>query len=147
MASTDSGTAMPSDSVDFIYKDNAICMFLSLVEYITNPICSHSDKHFNKIRARYGKKGPVGLSCRGFCNHGLATTRRSNQKNALRDSTTKRSEFCRVFQKIDNFDKLLFGFINPCNIFKGDFVLSLLEHFSRRFTEAHRRSSYSLKLP
>ena len=62
MSAAEACAAMPSDCVDFIYKDDARGVLLALLEQIANARGTHADEHFDEIRSADREERNIGLA-------------------------------------------------------------------------------------
>ena len=138
VTAADSCSSFSSDRINFVDKDDARRVFLRLVEQVSDSGRADADEHFNEIRTadceeRYacfarGRSGDIGFS----------GSRRAYQQNSLRNSGSEFSVFSRIFQEVNNLRKLLFFFFQPCNIVKGNFLVTALDHLRLRLRELER---------
>ena len=62
MSAAEACAALPSDCVDFIYKDDARGVLLALLEQIANARGTHADEHFDEIRSADREERNIGLA-------------------------------------------------------------------------------------
>ena len=132
-----SRAAVTPDRVDFVDKDQTRRVFFGLFKHIAHARRADADEHFNKIGTRNRKERHVRFARNRFRQQRLARPRRSDQQHAAGDFSAQALEPFGVFQIIDDFDQILFGFINARDIGESDFALPLY-HAGAGFAEAHR---------
>ena len=125
VASSQTGTAMPSNGVEFINKDDAGSIFLPLLKKVSDPTRPHADEHLNKIRSADAEKGNAGFSCDGPSHKSLPRPGRTHQEYALGDSSTQLLEFLRFFQELNDFLKFLLRFLYTSHILEGNLLLGV----------------------
>src|SRR5205823_1803453 len=101
----------------------------------------------DEFRAAYREEGHPRLAgdCAG--QQGLARPRRSDQKDAAWDPSPEGHELLRVFEELDDFLELLFGFVNPGHVDERHRRLVGSEHPRPALAEAHRLRVRALGLP
>ena len=114
---------MASYGIDFVDEDDAGRVLLALLKQIANARSAHADEHFYEVGARNREEGNVSFARNRSRQQGLARSRRSDQKHALRNASAKLLEFLRLAQKFNDFFELFFGFIYPGNVFERDLLL------------------------
>src|SRR5207302_7357832 len=137
MSAAEARSALPSDCVDFIYKDDARGVLLALLEQIANARGTHADEHFDEIRSADREERNIGFArdCpREKCFPG---TRGTEEQYASRNPSAKLLELPGFLQKVDDFLQLFFGFLYAGNIFKCNFLLMRREHPRPALAERH----------
>ena len=78
VTATQARSPMAAHRVDFINKNDARSLFLALFKHIAYARGTDTDKHLDKVRARYRKKGNFCFA--GYClsKQGLSRSRRAN---------------------------------------------------------------------
>src|SRR5262245_54203598 len=97
MSATQTCSAMATYRVDFVNKNDAGRVFLSLLKQIAHARCSDADKHFHEVRSADGEERYVGFACDCSRQQRLSGTRRADQQHAFRNSSTELLEFLRFF--------------------------------------------------
>ena len=64
-----------------------------------------------------------------WLQQGFAGARRADQQCPFRNTTAEALKFGRVFQKLDDFLQIIFGFIDTCDIVESDAALRFIEQF------------------
>src|SRR5262245_30451628 len=123
MTTAESGTTMATDGVNFINEDDARRILLALLKKVANAAGADADKHFDEVGTGNREEGNIGFASDSASKQSLASTWRSDEENALRNTAAELLEFLRVFEELDNFLKLLFGFVGSSDVLKGDFFL------------------------
>src|SRR5208337_1116152 len=75
------------------------------------------------------------LARNGLCKQGLAGPRRPNQQYPFGNTSPEALRFLRIFQELDDFLKLTFGFINSSYIIKAYLYILLTIDFHSRFAQ------------
>src|SRR5579862_4576057 len=120
---TQACAAMAADGVDFIDEDDARSVLLALLEKIAYAGSAHAHEHLNKVRARYGEEGNIGLARDGPRQQGFSGSRRAYQQYAFGNTAAQLLEFLRLTQKLNNFVQLFLGLFDTRNVFKSDLLL------------------------
>ena len=113
-------------------------MFLRILKQITHTRSSHTDKHLYKIRTGNREERNTRFSCHGFCKQCLSCSRRSHQKNTLRDSGSHLNVFLRTFQEIYDFFQFFFFLLKPCNLRKFHLLIRTTCHTRTALSKVHR---------
>ena len=119
--------AMATDRVDFVDKDDAGCVLLSLFEHVAHPRGAHADEHFDEIGTGDREKRHLGFAGDRARQQRLAGAGRTHHQDAFRDLAAKFLEFARIFKEVDDFDHFLLGFLHSRNVRKGDAHLVFAE--------------------
>ena len=114
---------MTSNSVNFINKDDARRVLLSLLKQVADPRRADSYKHFYKIGTGDRKERNIRFTCDRSGQQGLARSRRPHQQHAFRDASAELLEFLRLAQELDDLFQLFFGFIDAGDVFERHFFL------------------------
>src|SRR5206468_2480931 len=89
MSAAEACAAMPSDCVDFIYKEDARGVLLALLEQIANARGTHADEHFNEIRSADREERNIGLACDCAREKCFSGTRGAEQQYTSRNPSAK----------------------------------------------------------
>ncbi len=116
VASTETRTAMTTDRVELIYKDDARCLLLCLFEHVANAGCTNANKHFDKIRAGNRKKRHFRFARDRFRKQRLTGARWANHEHALGNLAAEALIFARVFKKVDDFRYFGFSLLDTRDI-------------------------------
>src|SRR5690606_6374696 len=103
IATAKSGTTMPTHGVNFVDKDDARRILLSLFEHVADAACTHTDEHFNKGRTGNGEERHIRFTRNRTSEQSLTCSGRSDEQYTTRNFTAKSLEFLRIAQKFDNF--------------------------------------------
>ena len=57
VASTDAGTALAADGINFVDEDQARAVLLGFLEQIADAAGTHANEHLNELRTRKGEEG------------------------------------------------------------------------------------------
>ena len=133
---TQAGSALASDRVDFVDKDDAGRILLGVIEHVANARSTDPDKHLYKVRTRNGKERHLGLAGDALGEQRLAGSRWAHQQQPARNAPAELLETLRVFQEVDNFLHLFLGLVASRYVGEGDLVGVLVEHARLAFPEA-----------
>ena len=109
-----------AQGIQFIDKDDAGSAGRRLGEKIADAGRPHPDEHFHKLRSADAEEGHVRLSGNGLGQQGFACPRRAEQEDPFGDLPPQFLKFTRVLQKLHDFLKFFFGFVDPGHIGKSD---------------------------
>ncbi len=123
VTTAETGTAVPSDSVDFVDEDDAGSVFLALLEQVADATRADADEHLNEVRAGDREERNVRFTCNRAGQQGFARSRRSDQQDAFRDTPTEFLEFLGLAKELDDFLQLFLGFLDARNVLERDFLL------------------------
>ena len=146
MTTAETGTAMASDCIDLIDKNDARSIFLALFEKVADTAGADADKHLYKIRTRYRKERHTCLAGNGLCQERFSGSRRSDHQDALRDLAAEFLKLLRIFEKFDDLLQLFFRLFNAGNLLKGHAFLLVIEQLRLRFAKAQSFISTGLHL-
>ena len=146
VATAKTGTAMATDRINFIDKDDTGSVLFPLHEKITNTAGTDADKHFDKVGTGNGKERDAGLTRNRTGQKGFAGSRRTNQQHALGNLATQLGKLLRIPEKLDNLFQFLLGLVNTGHIFKGHQPLGIRQQLGLAFAEAHRLTTTGLHL-
>ena len=93
ITAAETGTAMPTNGVNFVNKDDAGRIFLTLFKHIPDPRCANTDKHFNKVRTRNRKERHIGFTSNGTGQQRLTSAWRANQQYTFGNFSAQTLEF------------------------------------------------------
>ena len=132
---------MAAHRVDFINKNDARSLFLGLFKHIAYARGTDTDKHLDKVRAGYRKKGNFCFA--GYClsKQGLSRSRRANHERATRNTTTQPLKLAGVHEKFNELLDFFLSFVHACNIIKRS--LDLIFRQQAGFTFAKRQGTAS----
>ena len=88
VASTDAGTALAADGINFVDEDQARAVFLGLLEQIADAAGTHANEHLNELRTRKGEEGNARFTGNGLGQKGFAGARRADQQKAAGNLST-----------------------------------------------------------
>src|SRR5690242_3218299 len=137
---------MAADGVNFINENDARRILLALLEKVTYAARADAYEHFHEVRARDREEWNVRFARNRARQKGLASARRTNQQNALRDASAKFLEFLRVFQEFNDLLQLFLRFVGSRNIFESGFLLLSGKQTRAGFAEAQSLVSTGLHL-
>jgi len=79
MTTTQASSSLPTNGINFIYKNQAGRMFFSLIKEISDSGGTNSNKHLDKIRTTDRKERHISFTGHGSGQQSLACSRSSNQ--------------------------------------------------------------------
>src|SRR5262249_17436491 len=138
IAAAEARAAMPAHRVDFVDKDNAGCILLTLLEHISDAACTDADEHLAKIGTRDREEGDVRLAGDGGGEQRLAGAGGTYEQPTLRDLAPQPLKFLRVLQVFDDLLELLFRLVDAGDILKGDPPHLFRQQPRPAFAEPHR---------
>jgi len=127
---------MTSDRINFVDKQQTGRVLFGLGKHVAHPRSTHADKHLDEIRTGNRKERNVGFAGHRFGQERLAGSRRTDQQNALRYLAAQTLKFAGIFQKVDHFFQLLFGFVTAGHIGKRH-LLAVFQKPRARLAETH----------
>src|SRR5215467_13165371 len=114
---------MSSNRINFIDKDDAWSVLLTLFKQITDARCTNADEHFDKVGSADRKERHIGFTGNRPCKQCFSRSRRANQQNAFRNTSAKLLELLRFLKKVNNLLQFFLRFLDSRNIFKCDLLL------------------------
>ncbi len=127
-----------TDGVDLVDENDAGRIFLGLLKHVTDAACTHTDKHFHKIRSGDGEERHASFACDGAGKKGFTSAGRTNEQRAFWNFSAQAGEFLWIAEELDDFLQLFLGFVDTCNVIECDAALLFGEQFSPRLAKAHR---------
>ena len=108
--------------INLIDKYDTRGFFFCLAEKVAHTRGTDTDKHFHEIGAGHREERHVSLA--GYClgKEGFTRSRRTYQKGALRNFSSKSGIAFRVFKKVYYLFYLLFGTFKTCHIGKSNLI-------------------------
>src|SRR5215510_6988596 len=97
MPATEAGSAVASDRVDFVDKDDARSFLFALREKVPDSGSSDTDEHFYKIGTADTEERDPGFTRDGTSQKGLAGSRRPHKQTSFGNSAAKLRKFFRIF--------------------------------------------------
>ena len=125
MAASETSTSLSAYGINFVDEDNAWCSLLRFLEHVTHTARTDTDKHLDKVRTGNAVERYICLAGNCLGKQGLAGSRMTAQKHALRNPGTHLLELGRILEIIDDLCHLLLLFIAACNIRKPHLRLRL----------------------
>ena len=111
-----------TDGVNFINEHDAGCLFLGLLEQVTNLAGTHAHEHFNELGTTHGEERNIGFTGHSLGQHGFAGTGRAYEQHALRHGGTDVLVLVGVMQVVDNFFQVFLCFVLAGHIGELDAV-------------------------
>ena len=107
VTAAESGSAVTSDRVDFVYEYDARRILLSGVEQVAHTRRADADVHLDEIRTGDRVERNPGLSGYRLCEQGFTCAGRSHEQDAVRYVRAEPRELSRIAQELDDLDELL----------------------------------------
>src|SRR5688500_3734380 len=126
---------MPTYRINFVYKDDAGAVALSLIEQVTHAACAHAYEHLDKFRTGDGEERYASIAGNSLCQQSLTCAGRPNQQHALPNARPKLDKLVRLAQELHYFRQFFFGFIRASHIFECHGGLIAREHPRAALTE------------
>ena len=139
-------STVAADCINFIDKNKARSILLSLLKHIANSTCPNPHKHFHEIRTTNREERDFGFTRNRARQQGLTSSWRPNHKNTLRYRSAKSLKLLRISKKIDNLEKFFFCLLDSSNIFKRHLLLVHGEELRFGLTKTHRPTPGRLHL-
>ena len=96
MPAPQASAPVPADRIDFINKDDTWGILFALNKKIPDPRCTHTDKHFHKIRTADMEKRDHRLTGNRPGQKRFAGAGRTQQQHPFGDSASKAGILCWV---------------------------------------------------
>src|ERR1051326_3141682 len=109
---------MTTNRVNFVDEDDARSVLFALFKQVAYSAGAHANKHFYEVRARNRKERNIGFASYCTSQQGLTSSRRSDQQDALGNTSTELLELLRFAQEFDNLAQLFLGFIHAGDVLK-----------------------------
>ena len=137
MPTTHTRTAVTTDSINLIDKNNTGGLFLGLFKHIPYPGGTHTYKHFYKVRARDGKERHLGLTGNRFSQQGFTSTRLTHHQYTTGYTATQTLKPTRITQELHQLLYIFLGFIDTRHIRKSGFNLVFIQQTGLALTKSH----------
>src|SRR2546428_458570 len=95
MAADDAGPACFSDSIQLVDKNDARCSAFGLSKQVADSGRADADEHLQELGTANAEEGTIRSPRHGLSQERLARARRTDQKNALGDTSTQGLIFLR----------------------------------------------------
>ena len=135
IATAQTGTALASDRVNLVDKDDARCVLFGVVKHVAYPRCAHTNEHFHKIGAGDAEKRHFGFTSDRLGQQRFAGSGWADQQQTPRDAPAQFLEFAGVFQEINDFFNFFLGFVATGDVGKSHGIRTLVEQASLALTE------------
>ena len=116
-ASTPTRTA---NGIQFVNEDDGGRGRASLREQITHAPRADADDHLDKLAGARAEEWHVGLAGNGACQQCFASTGWADQQDTPGHGSAQAGVLVGLFEKIDDFDQLLLGFVDASHVSEGD---------------------------
>ena len=139
-------SATASDSVNFVNKNEARCVFAGLFKHVTNTAGADTNEHFHEIRTADAEESGVSFAGNCLGEQRLACAWSADHEYALGNASAQTLKFLGIAQELDQFGDLVLGFLNARHIFERNLVLVFAEHAGLALAEAQRAFASILNL-
>ena len=114
MASAHTGSSAAGYCIDLVDKYNTGSILLSFFKKVADTGCTHTYKHFHKIRT--GNREKRNSSFSGYClgKKGFSCSRRAYKKKSLGDPGPHAGIFLRILQEINYFFQFFLLLLKSC---------------------------------
>ena len=116
VSAADACATVTAYSVDLVNEDDRRCIFLCLVEQITDTGCTHAHEHFYKVRTGDREERAACLAGNGSGKQCFTSTRRPHQQDTLRDACAQFSVLPGILQEVHDLFQLVLFLIRTGNI-------------------------------
>ena len=131
-------TTFSADRINLVDENDTRRILFRLLKQIAHTGRADADKHLYKIRPADCKKRHTGFARRCFGNISLAGTRRTDQKDTLRNPCAKFPVFSWILEEINNLFKFFLFLVKPGNISESHFPpIALFMEPSPAFPKLH----------
>ena len=137
VASTDAGTALAADGINFVNEDQARAVLLGLLEQIADAAGTHANEHLNELRTRKGEEGNARFTGNGLGQKGFAGAGRADQQKAAGNLSTNGGESLGLLQEGDHFLEFLLGFGDAGHVIEHDAGLRFHHEAGFALAELH----------
>ncbi len=107
IATTQTGTALAADGIDFVDEDDAGAFFLAFSNMSRTRAAPTPTNISTKSEPEMLKNGTLASPAMDFANSGLARTRWANQQQTTGNTAAQLVELARVFEEVHHFLALL----------------------------------------
>jgi hypothetical protein len=121
VSAAQTGTAMTADGIDLVDEDDARRVGLALLEQVAHSGGADADEHLHEVGAGHGEERTTRLAGDRTRKECLASSRRADQKRALREASTQLRELLRITEELDNLLQLLFRLVRASHVGESDF--------------------------
>ena len=116
-------TALTPNGINLVDKDDARSRLFCLLKEVTHTGCADADEHLDEVGATDREELNARLTGDRLCEKRLARARRAEEQYPLGDACAELVELVGGLEELDDFLKLLLGFVRPCHIGKGHLFL------------------------
>lgn len=102
MTAAHAGTAMASDRIDLIDKDQTGSALLTLFKQVANTRSTDTHEHLHEVGTRDREEWNVRFTRDGASEKVLTCTGMANEQHALRNASAELSEFFRFSEELDD---------------------------------------------
>ena len=146
MPSSHAVTAVASDRIDFIDKNEAGGAFAALFEHVTDARGADPDEHFDEVGSADAEERDIGLAGDGAGEEGLAGAGRADHENAFGDAAAELLEFFRIAEEVNQFGDFFPRLFDPGDILEGDLVFVPRHHAGFAFAEVESTAAGHFEL-
>ena len=135
-----------ANGVQFVDEDDGRCGRAGLREQVAHTTGANADDHFDELAGAHAEEGHVRLSSHRACQQCFTRTGWADQQDAPGHGSAQPGVLVGLFEKIDDFDQLLLGFVDASYVGEGDARnagLSLVVALGAAAAEAEHSSARS----
>ena len=110
----------PANGIQFVNEDDGGRGRAGLREQITHATGADADDHLDELAGAHAEEWHVGLAGNGACQQCFASTGWAHQQYAPGHGSAQTGVLVGLFEKIDDFDQLLLGFVDASHVSEGD---------------------------
>ena len=146
MPAAEAGTAMASNRINLINKNDARRLLFPLNKEVADARSPDPDKHLNKVGTADREERHPGFPGNRPGEQGFSGSGRPDQQDPFGDTPPQTGELFRVFEKGDDFFQLLFGLFHAGNVAERDTLLVFRQQFGPALAERHGLATTHLHL-
>ena len=137
VSTAQAGAAVATNGVDFVHEEDARGVALGLFKQVTDAGRADANEHLDEFATGNMEKRHAGFASDGPCQQRFSGAGRTNQEYPLGDAGAESQETFGIFEEIDDFFKLGFGFVHAGHVVKRNRGLVERHHASAAAPEAH----------
>ena len=141
MTPTQSSATLSTYCIDFVNKDNAGGLLLSLLKHISDAARTYTHEHFDEIRTGDCEEWNLGFTGNGFCQQRLTRTGRTRHQDTTGNTTAELLELARILQEIDQLLNVFLRLVTSSDIHEGRLDLIFAKQACFGFTKTHRATT------
>ena len=146
MSAAQPRAALTSNGINLVDKDDARSYLFCLFKKVTHTGCTDTDEHLDEVGATDREELNTRLAGDRLRKERFARARRAEEQHSLGDACAELVELVGGLEELDDFLKLLLGFVRPCHIGKGHLFLIAHHEAHARLAEVHHAPAAHLGL-